>query len=113
MLEGDYRNYRYPHFANGTGTCPSGDQSCVSAIGRRGQVYVPSFSERDDDFDGRFGLKIASPRIYIGIGYMVRNSNYEGGAFPTQQHGFGFGIESCPISTRRSRCTVACSIIRA
>ncbi len=98
MLEGEYRSWRYPHPTNGdpTRTCPSFDQSCVTAIGSQGQVYVPSFTARDDDFDGRFALKIADPRIYIGIGYLFRNTNYEGGAFETQQHGFGFGVEKLP-----------------
>jgi hypothetical protein len=96
MLEGEYRSWRYPHFANGTGVCPSFDQSCVNAIGAQGEVYVPAFHARDDDFDGRFGLKVADPRIYIGIGYIFRNSNYEGGAFESQQHGVGFGVEKLP-----------------
>ncbi len=96
MLEGDFRSYRYPHNANGTGTCPSGDQSCVSGIASQGQAYVPSFEARDDDFDGRFGLKVAEPRIYIGLGYLFRNTNYEGGFFPTQIHGLGGGIEKLP-----------------
>jgi hypothetical protein len=98
MLEGEYRSWHYPHPTNGdpTHTCPSFDQSCVTAIGSQGQVYVPSFSARDDDFNGRFALKIADPRIYIGIGFLFRNTNYEGGAFETQSHGFGFGFEKLP-----------------
>ena len=96
MLEGEYRQWNYPHYANGKGVCPSFDQSCVNAIGAQGEVYVPAFTARDGDFDGRFGLKIADPRIYIGIGYIFRNTNYEGGAFETQQHGFGFGLEKLP-----------------
>jgi hypothetical protein len=96
MLEGDFRSFRYPHSSNGTGVCPSLDQTCVTAIGNQGQVYVPTFNARDDDFDGRFGLKVADPRIYIGIGYIFRNTNYEGGAFATQAHGIGFGAEKLP-----------------
>jgi hypothetical protein len=96
MLEGDFRSFRFQHPANGTGICPSFDQSCVNAIGNQGEVYVPSFNARNDDFDGRFALKIADPRIYIGIGYIFRNTNYEGGAFATQAHGFGFGAEKLP-----------------
>lgn len=98
MLEGDFRSYRYPHGANGSGKCQTiePDQSCASGLGNQGGVYVPSFQARDDDFDGRFGLKIADPRIYIGVGYIFRNTNYEGGAFETQNHGFGGGIEKLP-----------------
>jgi hypothetical protein len=96
MLEGDFRSYRYPHNSNGSGGCAIADGSCVNGIGHQGFVYAPSFQARDDDFDGRFGLKIADPRIYIGIGYLFRNSNYEGGAFQTQIHGLGGGIEKLP-----------------
>jgi hypothetical protein len=96
MLEGDFRSYRYAHNSNGSGGCQVADGSCVNGIGHQGFVYAPSFQARDDDFDGRFGLKVADPRIYIGIGYLFRNSNYEGGAFQGQAHGLGGGIEKLP-----------------
>ncbi|MBD5633779.1 MAG: copper amine oxidase N-terminal domain-containing protein [Candidatus Eremiobacteraeota bacterium] len=96
MLEGDFRSFRYPHVASGGTVCPNGGSGCVTAIGGRGQTLVPSFRARDDDFDGRFALKVAEPRIYIGIGYLFRNTNYEGGPSPTQQHGLGFGIDKLP-----------------
>jgi hypothetical protein len=95
MLEGDFRSFRNDH-AGGSGVCPSGDQSCVTGIGSQGQVYAPAFQARNDDFDGRFGLKIADPRVYIGVGFLVRNTNYEGGVLPTQEHGFGFGVDKLP-----------------
>ncbi|MEA2784322.1 MAG: hypothetical protein QOF71_426, partial [Candidatus Eremiobacteraeota bacterium] len=53
---------------------------------------VPSFTARDTDFDGRLALKIASPRIYIGVGYLHREENY---GYP-KQNGFGFGAEKLP-----------------
>ncbi len=93
MLEGGFRSYRYAHDANGSGTCSSGDSSCVSGIGAQGASYVPAFTARDTDFDGRVGLKIANPRIYVGVGYTFRNTNYEGGNAPSQQHGPSVGIE--------------------
>jgi hypothetical protein len=103
MLEGDFRSFRFQHNANGTGVCPNpAETGCVTTIqidpvsGNHLQTYVPAFSARNDDFDGRFGLKVADPRIYIGIGYLFRNTNYEGGAFPTQQSGLGFGAEKLP-----------------
>jgi hypothetical protein len=112
MLEGDYRSWSYPHqsgiganlFNVGDGNpCPhagfplvltpaAGDQGCVTVIGAYGQVPVPSFTARDTDFDGRLGLKIASPRIYIGVGYLHREENY---GYP-KQNGFGFGAEKLP-----------------
>ena len=108
MLEGDYRSFSYPHnsginpafFAAGVNPCntpagvgpANGDQGCVTVIGGYGQVPVPSFTARDTDFDGRFGLKIAEPRIYIGVGYLHRVENY---GYP-KQNGFGFGAEKLP-----------------
>ena len=93
MLEGDYRSYQYPH-NNSTfpAACPNGDQGCVTVIGAYGQTNVPAFTARDTDFDGRFGLKIADPRIYVGVGYIHREDNY---GYP-KQNGIGFGIEKLP-----------------
>ena len=42
--------------------------------------------------DGRLGLKVVDPRIYIGIGYLSRSENY---GYP-RQGGFGFGTEKLP-----------------
>ena len=99
MIEGDARSYRYGHRDGGLTACnagTAGSAACAKGIGRQGIVFVPSFNGRDDDIDARFALKIASPRIYIGIGYEFRNTNFEGGAFPTQQHGLGVGVEKLP-----------------
>ncbi len=103
MLEGDYRSWSYPHnnyftTAQVTGTpaaCAPGGitgEGCVTVIGGYGQTNVPSFTARDTDFDGRFALKIAEPRIYIGVGYLHREENY---GYP-KQNGFGFGAEKLP-----------------
>ncbi len=106
MLEGDYRSYSYPHeetitpgsFILTPNPCSgpiapaNGNQGCVTVIGAYGQTAVPSFTARDTDFDGRFGLKIAEPRIYIGVGYLHREENY---GYP-KQNGFGFGAEKLP-----------------
>jgi len=115
MLEGDYRSWSYPHNSGigpnaflspptvdgnpcphsglGVGFTPAtGDQGCVTVIGAYGQTAVPSFTARDTDFDGRLGLKIAEPRIYIGVGYIHREENY---GYP-KQNGFGFGAEKLP-----------------
>ncbi|GAC1407633.1 MAG: hypothetical protein NVSMB64_14740 [Candidatus Velthaea sp.] len=93
MLEGDYRSFQYNHNNNFPGTsCPNGDVGCVTVIGGYGQTNVPAFKARDTDFDGRFGLKIADPRIYVGVGYLHREENY---GYP-KQNGFGFGAEKLP-----------------
>lgn len=114
MLEGDYRSWQYPHnsgipasafaapgaadgnpcpHAGGSGVAgATGDPGCVTVIGGYGQVPVPSFTARDTDFDGRLGLKVADPRIYIGVGYLHREENY---GYP-KQNGWGFGVEKLP-----------------
>jgi len=106
LLEGDYRSYRYPHNAlfvpvscspgtagcttlnsNGqftTGTCPAADPGCVTVVGYQnlqtytgsGQAYVPVFTPQESDFDAHFGVKVLDPRIYIGVGYYSKSSNY-------------------------------------
>ena len=106
MLEGDYRQWNYPHnqgvittAANLNAPCDgvaghaaSGDTGCVTVIGGLSQVFVPAFTVRDYDFDGRFGLKVADPRLYVGIGYMYRTGNY---GYP-KLSGLGFGAEKLP-----------------
>jgi hypothetical protein len=106
MLEGDYRSYAYPHNNDFTpaqvaaGACqphiPITGQGCVTVIGGYGQTNVESFNARDTDFDGRFALKVADPRIYIGVGYLHREENY---GYP-KQNGFGFGAEKLPDLTQ-------------
>jgi hypothetical protein len=106
MLEADYRQFNYPHnqgvattAANQGQVCDGigghasgGDPGCVTAIGGQFQTFVPAFTVRDYDFDGRLGLKVADPRIYIGIGYMARSGNY---GYP-RLHSVGFGLEKLP-----------------
>jgi hypothetical protein len=89
MLAGDYRYYRYPHNA---GLPVAGDPGFVTTIGGLGSTFVPSFTAKDTDLDGRFGLKVADPRIYIAVGYLHRDENY---GYP-KQNGVGFGAEKLP-----------------
>jgi hypothetical protein len=99
MVEAEYRNWGYPHKANAsTGTCPiPGDPGCVNTIGGGSAVYVPAFSAKDEDTDLHFGLRIVDDsHFYLAVAYKFRNTNYEGGGSPSQQHGLGFGIEKLP-----------------
>jgi hypothetical protein len=89
MLEGNYHQWQYPH---NSGTDVAGDQGFVTTIGGQGSTFVPGFTAREMDFDGRFGLKVADPRIYIGVGYIYRTTNY---GYP-KTTGFGFGAEKLP-----------------
>ncbi|HZT13534.1 MAG TPA: stalk domain-containing protein [Candidatus Baltobacteraceae bacterium] len=102
MVEGDYRQWGYQHNttailpANTPCTAnfgvPAGEPGCVTLIGGVGQVYVPAFSPKDNDVDGRLGLKVLDPRIYIGVSYLGRWTNY---GYP-RQSGVGFGLEKLP-----------------
>ncbi|MBV9270965.1 MAG: copper amine oxidase N-terminal domain-containing protein [Candidatus Eremiobacteraeota bacterium] len=93
MIEGDFRQYDYPHnCGTAIGSVPPDPECFVTVIGQGGQTFVPAFEARDQDFDGRLGLKVADPRIYIGVGYLFRTGNY---GYPRQQ-GVGFGIEKLP-----------------
>jgi len=99
MVEGDYRTFQYPHNqgvatpAGPLSPCPvPGDQGCVTVIGGAGQTFVPAFTAQDQDFDARLGLRVANPRIYIGIGYLYKTGNY---GYP-RLNGFGFGLEKLP-----------------
>ena len=74
------------------GHAPAGDPGCVTIIGGLSNLFVPSFTARDSDFDIRLGLKVIDPRIYVGIGYMWRTANY---GYPNL-NGFGAGIEKLP-----------------
>jgi hypothetical protein len=101
MVEGEYRQWGYQHNAiaslpqntpcNVTTVSP-GEPGCVTIIGGGGQVYVAPFSPKDQDVDGRLGLKVVDPRIYIGVSYLTRSGNY---GYPSQ-NGVGFGLEKLP-----------------
>jgi hypothetical protein len=94
MVEGDYRNYAYQH----NGTVPPDPSGYVNVIGYQlyppgtGSTFVPGFTARDTDIDGRLGFKVVDPRIYVGVGYLSRSENY---GYP-RQGGVGFGIEKLP-----------------
>jgi len=91
MVEGNYEQFSYPHTCAGGTTTPTAD-CFVTTIGQTGSTVVPAFTVRDQDFDGRIGLKVADPRIYVGIGYMFRTNNY---GYP-KETAIGYGIEKLP-----------------
>ncbi len=100
LAEGTFAQWRGPHNgASGFDTglpCgtfdqpPAGDQSCVTVIGPlSGSAYVQPFTLVDTDVDGRIGVGIANPKIYIVGSYERLSSNY---GYPVLQ-GVGGGIE--------------------
>jgi len=110
MIEGDYRQFNYPHnqgvatpgnYTPANNSCAnlgvSGDVGCVTGIGDTGSYFVPAFAASDYATDARLGLRVANPHIYIGVGYMARTNNYGYGRF----NGVGFGIEKLPSLNKR------------
>ncbi len=104
LAEGDYRQWRYPHRGStlfdstsnsgpvpvcGPGGAALGDQGCVTNIGGAGQSFVPSFDARNTDVDGRIGIGVANPNIYLVASYDTRWANY---GYPRIQ-GLGGGLE--------------------
>jgi len=101
MIEGTFEKWQYPHnvdtrfgascVANLPGSS-FGTQGCVTVIGGNGQAYVPAFTANEWNGDVRLGLKVADPRIYVGVGYMAHTGNYGSPSV----NGVGFGLEKLP-----------------
>jgi len=104
LAEGDVRTWRYPHRSTlpftsadnfdpvpvcGPGGAAVGDQGCVTSIGGATQTFVPSFDPRETDIDGRLGIGIANPNVYLVASYDTRWTNY---GYPTLR-GVGGGLE--------------------
>jgi len=97
MAEGAVRQYRYPHRSslptNVACTGPAAmpfDTGCVTTLGPfNGTSFVPSFDARDTDIDGRLGIGVANPKIFLAGSYITRYTNY---GYP-RLTGAGVGIE--------------------
>jgi hypothetical protein len=103
MAEGNFDQFRYNHnatpgyspnvpcgVAGDFFSAPASDPGCVSVLGpASGSAYVPAFTARDTDIDGRIGVGIANPKIYIVGSYLTRYSNY---GYP-RLNGVGGGLE--------------------
>jgi hypothetical protein len=90
MIEGDFRQLNYPHPCNSI-TTPSAE-CFVTNIGDTGSTAVPAFEVKTYDVDARLGLRVARPRIYIGVGYLWRSNNT---GYPHLSN-VGFGAEKLP-----------------
>jgi len=111
LVEGQGRQYRYPHRGStlfdgnpaspnfsGSGICGAGgpavgDQGCVTTLGpATGSAFVNSFDARDTYFDGRLGIGVANPNIYLVGSYLRKYGNY---GYP-RLDGVGGGLEKLP-----------------
>jgi hypothetical protein len=91
MISGSFQQFQYPHTCDGGVLTPTPDCQ-VTVIGDNGATNVPAFNARDTNLDAHLGLKVADPRIYVGVGYLWRNNNY---GYP-RLSAFGFGAEKLP-----------------
>jgi len=94
LIGAEYRTYTYQHdqsIANVAGTCP-GDIGCVTTIGRNSQQFVPRTTITDEQYDGRLGIKLLDPRLYLGVSYLEKYNNV---GYP-RVRGLGLGIEKLP-----------------
>jgi hypothetical protein len=57
-----------------------------------GVAFTPVFLGRQNSFDARLEYQIASPRIYVGVGYLQTSDNY---GYP-HLNGVGAGLEKLP-----------------
>lgn len=111
MAEANFNQFRYPHRGStafdgntsspnfsGSGICEvspafggaNGDPGCVTVLGpASGSAFVNSFDARDTDVDGRLGVQIGTPKIYLVGSYLERFTNY---GYP-RLSGEGAGLE--------------------
>lgn len=84
-----------------SGACPALDPGCVTTVGYQqtqaqsglGQIYVTAFTAQENDVDLHLAIKVASPRVYLGVGEYTKDYNYLG--YP-RLTGIGFGLEKLP-----------------
>ncbi|MHB8146935.1 MAG: copper amine oxidase N-terminal domain-containing protein [Vulcanimicrobiaceae bacterium] len=86
----DFRQYAYLTSTNITDAY--GNQYTRFATIDGGTAVTPVFLGRQNSIDGRLEYQVASPRVYVGIGYIRTSNNY---GYP-QLSGVGFGIEKLP-----------------
>src|SRR5215472_15609694 len=60
-----------------------------------GTVIVDQFRAKQSTLDGRLEFKVASPNIFVGVGYLQASNNY---GYPTI-HAIGGGLEKLPSFT--------------
>lgn len=95
LIEGEFRSYTAHHDSSvpANGICPnSSEPGCVTTIGRTGQTFVPAFDFQEQQVDGRLGIKLLEPRLYLGVSYLTKSNN---AGYPNAS-GLGLGLEKLP-----------------
>ncbi len=92
MLEGSYQQLNYEHDC-GVDALGAYLPNCdVTTIGGLGSTAVPAFTVSNYQAQVKLGLKVADPRIYIGVGYLWMSNN---AGYPRVSN-VGFGAEKLP-----------------
>ncbi len=81
MLEGSAVKYTYRH-----------DAGNVTSIGRQGATFVPAFTVHTYEQEGRLGLKVLDPRVYLGVSVLQKSADT---GYPIAS-GLGLGLEKLP-----------------
>ena len=98
MLEGDYKNWGYPHncgVPENVATLENAPECFVTSIGSRFSTYVPAFTAVNRNIDVRLGYRIFQPHVYIAVGYLWSSNNY---GYPNM-NAVGGGLEKLPDFT--------------
>ena len=81
LLEGESRTFTARH-----------EDGFTNAIGPNPPTFVPEFDVQENQVAGRVGLKLLEPRLYLGIGYLLKSNN---AGYP-RTSGLGIGLEKLP-----------------
>ncbi len=81
LIEGNYRQYNARH-----------EDGPVTVIGRNGSTFVPAFNGQEEQADGRLGIKLLEPRLYLVASYLTKSNN---AGYP-KASGLGLGAEKLP-----------------
>jgi hypothetical protein len=89
-LKVDFRQDVYDTTNNAIG--PSGGPGTTFSTIDGGFATIDQFRAKQSTLDGRLEFKVASPDIYVGVGYLQASNNY---GYPTL-HAIGGGLEKLP-----------------
>jgi len=92
MVEGTLEQLNYPHDCTVDALGNPAAECYVTSIGGLSSTAVPQLTVSSYEAEAHVGLRIADPRIYIGVGYLWRANNV---GYPKISN-VGFGLEKLP-----------------